>query len=192
MRRLVCGPMLFAMLLGVSPAWADVAPPECEEREYEHGSHVCETCEASTSNPNACSEQYEDTMFEFKCASSDWPVWWEVWCRDTSLPEPCSLEHSSVIGLNCEECQATYQVPEICSDRYADTDYTQRCRTDGIGAWSEVWCTDSPLEQGTGDPTQTGGCQGASEGVPMQAWIAFLPILGLVLLRVRRHYAGRS
>ena len=187
--------IVWALLLVSGPALADVPPWECTLEQYDRPDQICETCEASTTNSGACRERYAGTSFEFECESDDRPVWTEVWCRDSEVPERCSLEDSSVVGRNCEECDASYQVPDLCLERFSGQDYTQHCTSGGSIFWTEVWCTESALgaNDGVGDDAamSAGGCQGVSEGVPLHAWLAIIPIMGLTAARLRRHFRMR-
>ena len=198
MVKFVFGPVVLAVLLVSSTAWADISPPECTVEEYSYGGQVCESCEASHENRDACEERYAGTSFDFECTTGEWALWTEVWCSSAAEleaaeaaaaeSERCSVQEISVGGLTCESCDASYQVPAICSQHYANTDYTFACTTGGRTFWTEVWCTGSAANTGS----ETGGCHGGAKGVPLQAWLAFLPLLGLVFLRLRRHFQLRG
>ncbi|MEC9466129.1 MAG: hypothetical protein VX834_10110 [Myxococcota bacterium] len=96
--------------------------------------------------------------------------------------EPCSLEDSSADGRTCEYCSASYEDPDNCTSQYEGTEFTRDCRSGGGTFWGEVWCIGAPR----------GGCYGAPNGIPTQAWLAFLPFVGLVVFRIRRYVRGRS
>ena len=98
--------------------------------------------------------------------------------------EPCSVADSSADGRTCESCSASYEDPDECANQYAGTEFTQDCTSGGASVWTEVWCK--------GEATDTGGCYGTANGVPTQAWLAFLPLLGLLFFRVRRHFQSRG
>ena len=187
---------LITVMLLSATAGADVPPWECTVEQYAYGDRLCETCEASRTDSRACDSHYAGTSFEFMCATDDTSAWTEVWCRDSNVPERCSLEDSSVAGRNCEECDASYQVPDLCLERFSGQDYTQHCTSGGSIFWTEVWCTESaPVTNGgLGDDAvmSAGGCQGASEGVPLRAWLAIIPIMGLTAARLRRHFRMRD
>lgn len=127
MFKFVWSPVLLAMVLVASTAWADVP------------------------NPNA---------------------------------EPCSVTESSADGRTCESCSASYEDRDACTNQYAGTEFTQDCTSGGASFWTEVWCK--------GTATDSGGCYGAGNGVPTQAWLAFLPLLGLVFFRVRRYFQSHA
>lgn len=96
--------------------------------------------------------------------------------------EPCSVSDSSSDGRICESCGTSYEDPDACANRYAGTEFTRDCTSGGASVWTEVWCIGAA----------SGGCYGATHGIPTQAWLAFLPLLGLVFFRIRRYVQGRS
>ena len=193
MNRFVYGSSVLAMVLVTSIAWADIAPPECSVEEYSWGGRVCESCEVSAGNSNICTERYAGTTFDWECSTNGGSSWTEVWCRDSSAADSCSVTMVSASELTCESCEASYESPELCSERYAGTDYAQFCTTDRMAYWTEVWCTDNSMVEPVVDTGgEVGGCYGAANGVPMRAWLAFLPVLALVFLRVRRHLQSRG
>ncbi len=77
---------LLVTLSAVS-ARADLPGPEntCTVEKQKKAGQTCESCNASHSTPDVCSQQYASTAFTKVCQSSGASVWSEVWCKPDGI-----------------------------------------------------------------------------------------------------------
>jgi len=52
-----------------------------------------------------------------------------------------NMQSASEVPLVCERCGDAYHgAPDACFDRYAGTDFSRSCRSQGASVWHEIWC----------------------------------------------------
>ena len=54
--------------------------------------------------------------------------------------EGCTVEKQQKKGEACQSCRAWHGERDKCSKTLGKNGYSQRCKTRGASAWSEVWC----------------------------------------------------
>ena len=64
--------------------------------------------------------------------------------------EQCTVEKQQKKGEECKSCSAWHGERDKCEKELGTQGYTQRCKSRGASAWSEVWC--KAVEPKKGEP----------------------------------------
>ena len=89
----------------------------------------------------------------------------------------CEVKEQQLAGEKCEKCRTVYGDADRCARELGPKGMTQRCRSTGTKAWSEVWCRrdTAPASSAASSASGAPGPSASVQGAPPVASVSPVP-----------------